>query len=256
MPLTDEEKAQLDELLGTSQAAPPIPGTLPPEIAGVAYPASFTKGGLRVNIPPPASEVQRQMSVERMKQENKPVASTIQRDFSRIESFEGSLNDLEKLANEVPKGPLKGRYAGIGSKVVGGGEFPGVSEAQSIGAVTYNAMRPGIAAGLYRAVTGDDRISDMDAAQRALPFVPDLSLTPKAFQERLDLIRSAIRRRKESILKARKLGVEPPPGDLSLFSTTQKQPSTSSSSVQDGATATNPSTGEQIIYRNGAWQKK
>ncbi|HAM41977.1 MAG TPA: hypothetical protein DCP69_11795 [Candidatus Omnitrophica bacterium] len=68
MPLTDEEKAQLDQLLGTSQPTPQsIPGTLPPEIAGVAYPASFTKGGLRVNIPPPVSEMQRQLQQQESK---------------------------------------------------------------------------------------------------------------------------------------------------------------------------------------------
>ena len=67
MPLTDEENRQLDALLGTTAtsstpvAPAAIPGTLPPAIAGVAYPASFTKGGLRVNIPPPAAEVQRQL---------------------------------------------------------------------------------------------------------------------------------------------------------------------------------------------------
>ena len=73
MPLTRQEQEQLDTLLGTAptpttpQAVPQVPGTLPPEIAGVAYPASFTKGGLRVNIPPPAAEVQRQFHQQEVK---------------------------------------------------------------------------------------------------------------------------------------------------------------------------------------------
>ena len=74
MPLTEEERRQLDELLGTTTQAPapssapiPVPGTLPPDIAGVAYPASFTKGGLRVTIPPSASEVQRQLQQQEAK---------------------------------------------------------------------------------------------------------------------------------------------------------------------------------------------
>lgn len=220
MPLTDEEQQWLQQTLG-QPSTPSAPGTLPPGIPpGRPYPTSTLIGKTRIAYPPPASEVQRQLAVERAKQESKAVPSTIQRDFSRIESFEGSLNDMEKIAQSLPKGPIQGRYAGVGSAVTGGGKFPGVSEDQAMNAVTYNAMRPGIAAGLYRAVTGDDRISDMDAAQRALPFIPDLGLTPKAFQQRLTMMRAAIQRRKESIQKARKLGVEAPPGDLSFLSGT------------------------------------
>ena len=69
--LTEEEKQWLARTLGTApaanQPAPAVPGTLPPSIAGVAYPASFTRGGLRVNIPPPPQEVQRQQEVAESK---------------------------------------------------------------------------------------------------------------------------------------------------------------------------------------------
>ena len=57
---------RLDQI-DQDQTAPSIPGTLPPNIAGVAYPASFTKGGLRVNIPPPATETQRQQEIAQSK---------------------------------------------------------------------------------------------------------------------------------------------------------------------------------------------
>ena len=77
MPLTPEEQEQLDALLGAAPtpaatplpvpATPPVPGTLPPEIAGVAYPSSLTRGGLRVTIPPPASEMQRQAQQQESK---------------------------------------------------------------------------------------------------------------------------------------------------------------------------------------------
>ena len=73
-PLTEEEKAQLAQLLGGSaqQTTPPAPGTLPPGIpVGQPYVSGFSGGRPRITVPPPASEVQRQIAVERMKQENK-----------------------------------------------------------------------------------------------------------------------------------------------------------------------------------------
>ena len=60
MPLTDEERQEI--LTNRQTGSPTVPGTLPPEIAGVAYPASFTKGGLRVNIPPLVAEGQRKLA--------------------------------------------------------------------------------------------------------------------------------------------------------------------------------------------------
>lgn len=44
--------------------ATPDPFGIPP---GAAYPASFTKGGLRINVPPPAAEVQRQQALAESK---------------------------------------------------------------------------------------------------------------------------------------------------------------------------------------------
>lgn len=131
---------------------------------------------------------------------------TLKRDFSRIDAFEGLLNDLEGLSKNFRKGPLQGTYAKIGAKVTGGGEFKGVGRGESEDILSYSDMRPAVAAGLYRAITGDDRISDMDAAKRALPFIPDPYLQPKAFQKRLALTKRAIQRKRQSIRKAVSLG--------------------------------------------------
>mgnify|MGYP001583984775 CR=1 FL=1 len=63
--LTEEEKQQLNSLLGTGT---PLPGTLPPGIpTGQPYPTSLQVGKARYAIPPPPSEVQRQLSVTREK---------------------------------------------------------------------------------------------------------------------------------------------------------------------------------------------
>ena len=182
----------------------PYPGM---ELQGVTIGAQG-RPSMRFGQPKPSAE--------------KAMASSIQRDLSRIASFEGSLNDLEALVKTVPKGRVKGWAAGAKSFLTGGGEGLGLDATSSRNILTYNQMRPGIAAGLYRAVTGDDRISDMDAAARALPFIPPLNIDSKAFEERLKLIKRAIQRRKQSIEEAAKTGVNAPPGDLGMLLDTEE----------------------------------
>ena len=67
----------------------------------------------------------------------------------------------------------------------------------------YDELRPAVAAGFYRAITGDDRISDRDAAQRALPFVPSLNLSQKTFDERTNIIKTAIQLRQQAGVETR-----------------------------------------------------
>lgn len=70
MPLTDEER---QEILARRQAqpTPSLPGTIPQEILGMAFPSSMSvgTGRSRVNltVPPPASEVQRQQAIAQSK---------------------------------------------------------------------------------------------------------------------------------------------------------------------------------------------
>ena len=111
MPFTEEELAQLDQLLGPSPQAPaqaqplPLPGTLPPEIAGVAYPVSFTKGGLRVNIPPPASETQRQLRKKeeeaRITEESATRRQLLKKATDQKLQLEQAIGLFEKIYNEA-----------------------------------------------------------------------------------------------------------------------------------------------------------
>lgn len=163
-----------------------------------------------MGFPLPQDIIEQQLGMEAAKavvRNSVPKASeTLKRDYSRIDAFEGVLDDMEKLSKTVRKGPVQGRYVRAGAKVTGGGKFPGVEEPESENAVTYDDLRPSVAAGLYRAVTGDDRISDRDASQRAMAFVPTLALTEKAFAKRLRVVRRAISRKRDSIKKSTVLG--------------------------------------------------
>jgi len=184
---------------------------LPPAQNQVSYGPS----GPRITPGASNAQVERELGIEyakgRVKAMNPSVAESIRRDFSRMDAFEGILGDLEKASTSFRKGPVKGTYAKLGSKLTGGGQFgggllPEVSQTESEDMLNYTDLRPGVAAGLYRAITGDDRISDMDAAKRALPFVPDPYLQPRAFQKRLALVKKAIQRKRASIRKSIMLG--------------------------------------------------
>ena len=211
--LTDQER---QEILARRQATP-SGGTFSP------FPGMELQGATIGKTP----------SLRYGQPKEKTLAATTQRDLSRISAFEGSLNDLESLAKSVPKGRVKGNLANLSSWVTGGGPGLGLSEESSRNTLTYNQLRPGIAAGLYRAVTGDDRISDMDAAARALPFVPPFNIDPDAFSERLKIIRSAIKRRKESIREASRTGTEPPISDFgSMLSGATREDTTAQSGGQ------------------------
>ena len=138
-------------------------------------------------------------------------------DFARIGAFEGSLNELIQASSGVPKGPIRGRFASGIAALTGGGGGLGIGKETAENVDLYNSLRPGIAAGLYRAVTGDDRISDIDAERRALPFVPPLSRTPGASEKRFLVLQRAIQKRKQGIMDAQRLGLESPPLGSSDF---------------------------------------
>ena len=60
----------------------------------------------------------------------------------------------------------------------------------------YDQNRPATAVSLYRALTGDTRLSDADAKARALPLLPSAG-EPKAVQQKkIAFLREGIQRRK------------------------------------------------------------
>ena len=83
-------------------------------------------------------------------------------DLANIGNVETLLLNMESDAAQVPSG-----YAGIRSQV--GGFFS--RGATDTSTVVYNDQRKAVAVALYRALTGDTRLSDADAAARALPLL-------------------------------------------------------------------------------------
>lgn len=79
---------------------------------------------------------------------------------------------------------IGGGIKSIASKVTAGGISPELR--------IYNQQKPAIAVKLYRAITGDTRLSDADAAARALPLLPDTYEASDVQSSKIKSMRDAI----------------------------------------------------------------
>ena len=132
--------------------------------------------------------------------------------LSEIKALKNGIVELKSLAANVDKGPVQGRFTSFVAKVTGGGGLGavGVPPQEAADADIYQRIKPGFARGIYRAVTGDKRISDLDAAQAALPFIPDLSQATGAFNQQFRIVERALLNREKFIEAFAKRGAEAP----------------------------------------------
>ena len=86
-----------------------------------------------------------------------------QNQLTRIKQLKNVAKGLESLALKLPTDAVKAGTS-FGISELTGGRFG--TEAVR----TYSKATPAAAAGFYRAVTGDNRLSDADAASRATPL--------------------------------------------------------------------------------------
>lgn len=93
-------------------------------------------------------------------------AGVIQKDVKDIDNQLQQLREIRKMLGDVPGG-ITGGIESLTSKATYG----------AIGgkAKQYNDLKPSIATKIYRAMTGDTRLSDADAASRAYPLLPSLA---------------------------------------------------------------------------------
>ena len=112
------------------------------------------------------------------------------------------LLNIETLEKEAQ--PLPGGYEGITARATAiatrGGQFGNV--------YMYERKIPAIAAGLYRALTGDNRLSDMDAQQRALPLLWNTSIDTSLKKPMFDFLKNAFKVRKR-LLEQGSYNVDP-----------------------------------------------
>lgn len=153
-----------DTLLGnqTQESNPPV-STPTDNLTGIVAPEidPFTgKESTRGLQQKTQNEIIQQSNIAKMKSKL-PTAN--QKDqLAKVQNVETLVNDLEKLSDTVPSG-----YGGLYSQ---GEAFLTRGNTQT-NTVLYNDQRKAIAVAVYRALTGDTRLSDADAASRALPLL-------------------------------------------------------------------------------------
>lgn len=114
----------------------------------------------------------------------------IKEEVDSIDEQLGQVTELERMLKKVPAGGA-GAFASIGSKATGGLVAPDVK--------IYNDLIPSIAVKIYRAMTGDTRLSDSDAQARAYPLLPKPSDAPKVRLDKLKNIRTLLKQRKSVV---------------------------------------------------------
>lgn len=86
-----------------------------------------------------------------------------QNQLNRITQLKTATKQYEQLANALPAGLVSGGVEALKATITRGNFGTGEIK-------TYMDARPALAAGVYRAVTGDNRLSDLDASARSLPL--------------------------------------------------------------------------------------
>lgn len=90
-----------------------------------------------------------------------------QNQITNIRSQFANIQEIEQDLQSAAQGPFSGRFGQFLGNVTGG--------MKGSGSLAYEKKKKAYAAGLYRALTGDTRLSDADAAARATPLLPDLA---------------------------------------------------------------------------------
>jgi hypothetical protein len=187
-----EKQAKIQEL----QQIPEIIKQIGGGTTGGFTPKSFNIGGITLERQPTQEEIQR--DIERKVQETTAlgiaktkIPTTSQRDLAQ--KAKSQLANIEILHTQAKS--LRGSYGGIKdiiTSVVTRGAKSGAT-------MQYMKKIPAYSAGIYRDLTGDNRLSDTDAQKRAEPLLwnPTISTSlrdpmfndlKKAYQARINLL--------------------------------------------------------------------
>lgn len=145
-----------------------------------------TVGGLTFENTPAKLKIKEQEAEQALKV---PTAK-MKDDLQQITNAETNLNELEKTTKDLPSG-YGAVWQNIANFFTRGSTNPEL--------VTYNDSRKAIAVGLYRALTGDTRLSDADAASRALPLVWDSDESEALRESKFKTLKQMVQARKNLV---------------------------------------------------------
>lgn len=166
------------------------------------------------------------------------VESAVQRavDQARSEADIAEKDRSNASALAIYETAMGGLFTALGNTDTGpiAGRLPAMTANQQIAEGAIAAMAP-VLKQLFR-VAGEGVFTDRDQ-QLLLDMVPKRTDHPEAIVAKMQNIDAIVRAK----LGQTEQAANPADGDLQ--------------SLSDGATATNPETGERIIFRGGQWQK-
>jgi hypothetical protein len=119
-------------------------------------------------------------------------------DQNLISNQEKQIDEIENALAPLNKATGKRQYNTTGAK----GFAKTLLSKATLGNVggtdlrLYDQNRPAVAVSLYRALTGDTRLSDADAKARALPLLPTGGEPKEVQQKKIKFLREGIQRRK------------------------------------------------------------
>ena len=119
------------------------------------------------------------------------LTSDQQTQVSIIDSQIGNIGEMKKLLDKIPTG-ARGASASAAAKLTGGKTSP---EAKN-----YSDLVNANAVAIYRAYTGDTRLSDADAQERAYKLLPSPYESKETREKKLKILKQAMNSRKESIM--------------------------------------------------------
>lgn len=124
MPLSEQERQEILARRQGGTSTPPISGTLPPDVqqvlgqmpAATPYMAGATVKGMRMNLPKPTQETERELLIEQAKQllKNKyPVQTETERASTRVAKI--ALQNVNRIRQQLGVNAAKGTVRDVGS---------------------------------------------------------------------------------------------------------------------------------------------
>ncbi len=132
-----------------------------------------------------------------MQTEIKSKVPTVQQknDLDKVNQQISNIKDMRSLAEKIGTYPGSRIAQGTAAAISGGG--------WATEHYQYLMQRPAMAVSLYRALTGDTRLSDADAEARALPLLWKPGQSSKIRKSSFDYIENALNTRKQMIEQGR-----------------------------------------------------
>ena len=133
--------------------------------------------------------------------------------LAETQSANDLLSTLESLSTKIGDvgNPLQAGIKSAYNKYISGGRGTGSMDTGRDEALSqYNSISPAGSAAIYRALTGDKRLSDDDAQKRAVPLLWRPGESESVKQKKFSILKSAIQQRTDRLANGQFSEIEDP----------------------------------------------